>query len=131
MNGYKNNKKLFSRIIKKNNINNRYERKNYINKSNSNEKFNSNISNTSSINYTNNELQKSVYVPKMVSIYIIEKNKCLFKNNLNLKIKLKKLINYINKGYYYKHYPITLYRLKIKQKMNLIHEQLQELKNII
>ena len=131
MNGYKNNKKLFSRIIKMNNINNRYDRyekKNYINKSNSNEKFNSNIS---SINYTNNELQKSVYIPKKVSIYTFEKNKILFKNNMNMKIKIKKLIKHINKICYYKHYPIILYRLKIKQKMNLIHEKLQKLKNII
>ena len=131
MNGYKNNKKLFSRITKKNNINNRYERKNYINKSNSNEKFNNNISNISSINYTNNELQKSVYIPKKISIYTVEKNKCLFKNNMNLKIKIKKLIKHINKTCYYKHYPIILYRLKIKQKMNLIHEKLKKLKDII
>jgi hypothetical protein len=81
--------------------------------------------------YNSNEIKQSVYIPKKISIYKFEKNKCLFKNNMNNRIKIKNFIDNINKRCYYQNYPIFLYRLKILQKTNLFHNKLLKLKNVI
>ena len=81
--------------------------------------------------YECKEMQKSVYIPKKISIYKLEKKKCLLKNNMNNRIIIKNFIKNINKRCYYQYYPIFLYRLKILQKTNLFHNKLLKLKNII
>ena len=50
------------------------------------EKDNNNLKNENK--YNSNEIKQSVYIPKKINIYKFEKNKCLFKNNMNNRIKI-------------------------------------------
>ena len=92
-------------------------------------KDNYNLKNESKNN--SNEIKQCIYLHKKISVDKFEKNKCLFKNNMNNRIKIKNFISNINKRCYYQYYPIFLYRLKILQKTNLFHNKLLKLKNVI
>ena len=132
-----NNKNFVFKKIKLGKSKNEYERskintpdnKIYIRKKEMKGKDYFNLKNES--RYDSKEIQKSVYIPKKINIYKLEKKKCLLKNNMNNRIIIKNFIKNINKRCYYQYYPIFLYRLKILQKTNLFHNKLLKLKNVI
>ena len=71
--------------------------------------------------------KKILYIPKKIGKFPKSKKPI---NNYT-KIKIKRFIKIINKVYYFRYYPILLYRLKILQNLQLYYNILNQMKNII
>ena len=128
-------KKYFSKKIKTSPINNRYEKiqTNFnINNKQIYEKIKYNVSTIINFkNKNNDKTKKFVYKPKKISAYSFCKNKCSYKNNINIKNKIENFMMNLNKVFYGKIYFIFLDKLKINQKMSILNQKLEILKNVI